>query len=712
MAHLHPVYDTDPHFSIDSTTRGITYESKEKLVIVQGDHNSQRYTFELPRYIDGHDMMLCDLVQVHYINIESGGRGRGTGVYKVTDMQLATDDQNTVVLSWLVSQNATKYVGSLNFVLRFACTSGSKIDYAWSTTVYSAVAIITSIDNADLVVEQYADVLEQWYMELTMAGVSSVDTIYAARDAAVEKAKTDINTAKTAAIQAVQETDPDDDFVKRVADKIPVYGGDGEDIEYPVATNIVNGTGKNSLVGNDTQNNTAISENVTSFGTGNIGGLKGYYWSAINLSAKTITLASAHTGGTPVNCEYAVGDTISIVNESKFEECSKITAINGSVITVNSFPFTTVATGAGDFSDYSIYCPAKANIGLADLGKAAWVAGSGNKGGNYCAIVAGRDNNVIGQYGVAVGRSNKVGYAGFSAGRDNTCTGQYGAVAGGSWNNLTASWSFAAGRANNLNGLYSGSFGRNNSAGVRGYYFTNSGSGNDILLYSDSACTTPANCSYAVGDVLTAGIGARSVNAVSITSFTGNKVTLSSRINLSDYSASARFIYCEQKSAVGAVAVTSYATAFGLNCKALGEDSVAAGRNCVVPSTGGVAIGVDNRAGYSSFVGGGDNQTDKEYCVLLGNGNRVTDNQSYAIGQGLKVNSTHQFVVGRYNNPVSNTAAFIVGAGTSDTNRKNAMWVTTGGNIVAGGSKLILNGNGTQVSLSADQLTKLLALIK
>jgi hypothetical protein len=256
-----------------------------------------------------------------------------------------------------------------------------------------------------------------------------------------------------------------------------------------------------------------------------------------------------------------------------------------------------------------------------------------------------------------------------------------------------------------LNGLYSGSFGRNNSAGVRGYYFTNSGSGNDILLYSDSACTTPANCSYAVGDVLTAGIGARSINKVHITSFTGNKVTLSSRIDLSDYNANQRFIYCEQKSAVGAVAVTSYATAFGLNCKALGENSVAAGRNCVVPSTGGVAIGVDNRAGYSSFVGGGDNQTDKEYCVLLGNGNRVTDNQSYAIGQGLKINYAHQFVIGRYNEQLGNSIAFVVGAGTSDTNRKNAMWLTQSGNLVLAGSKLTFNGNGSPTAFTVDDLT-------
>lgn len=186
MAHLHPIYDTDPHFSIDPTTRNITYESEDKLVIVQGDHNSQRYTFELPRYIDGHDMKLCDLVQVHYINIENGGRGRSVGVYEVNDMQTSADDENVIVLSWLVSQNATLNVGSLNFVLHFACTSGSKIDYAWNTTVYSSISIIASIDNAELIVDQYADVLEQWYMELLVAGTSSVESVYTARDSAIE----------------------------------------------------------------------------------------------------------------------------------------------------------------------------------------------------------------------------------------------------------------------------------------------------------------------------------------------------------------------------------------------------------------------------------------------------------------------------------------------------------------------------------------------
>ena len=86
MAHLHPVYDTDPHFFVDSTSRVISYSSKEKLLLVQGDHNCQRYTFEMPRYIDGHDMKLCDRVEVHYTNIDSrNGKGQSYGLYKVSE---------------------------------------------------------------------------------------------------------------------------------------------------------------------------------------------------------------------------------------------------------------------------------------------------------------------------------------------------------------------------------------------------------------------------------------------------------------------------------------------------------------------------------------------------------------------------------------------------------------------------------------------------
>ena len=56
MAHLHEVRDTDKHFVIDPTTRAITNNSG-KNVLMQGDHNSEIYTFEIPKMVEGHELL-------------------------------------------------------------------------------------------------------------------------------------------------------------------------------------------------------------------------------------------------------------------------------------------------------------------------------------------------------------------------------------------------------------------------------------------------------------------------------------------------------------------------------------------------------------------------------------------------------------------------------------------------------------------------------
>lgn len=52
---VHDIVDSDPHFVIDPLTRKIIKHT-EKSILILGDHNSERFTFELPRYIQGHDM--------------------------------------------------------------------------------------------------------------------------------------------------------------------------------------------------------------------------------------------------------------------------------------------------------------------------------------------------------------------------------------------------------------------------------------------------------------------------------------------------------------------------------------------------------------------------------------------------------------------------------------------------------------------------------
>lgn len=163
MAHTHSVIDSDNHFSIDPVTRTITNES-EKKKLIQFDHNSERFTFEIPRYVDGHDMSLCDVVRVHYINLSKTKIERNTGAYSVDDMKVVDD---IVEFSWLISRNATNLVGTLTFLVQFACSREDGIfDYEWHTDVYSKIIISAGMNNEEVIEEEYPDILEQWKNEI------------------------------------------------------------------------------------------------------------------------------------------------------------------------------------------------------------------------------------------------------------------------------------------------------------------------------------------------------------------------------------------------------------------------------------------------------------------------------------------------------------------------------------------------------------------
>lgn len=166
MAHIHNVFDSDTHFVIDPITRQLKNETSKKASVVQFDHDSERFTFELPRYIEGHDMMTCNVVQVHYLNIEAKTKKENKGLYEVYDLQISPEDENTVICSWLISQNATQFDGSISFLVRFSCVTEGEANYIWQTAPYTAITVTTGINNADHVAEKYSDIIEQWRSQL------------------------------------------------------------------------------------------------------------------------------------------------------------------------------------------------------------------------------------------------------------------------------------------------------------------------------------------------------------------------------------------------------------------------------------------------------------------------------------------------------------------------------------------------------------------
>lgn len=170
MAHEHSVFDNDKHFKIDPVTRQIENTSG-KVVLIQHDHDSERFTFEIPKTVEDHDMSKCNVVQIHYLNIEAATGMNNADIYEVDDLQVSNKfdplGDDVVVCSWLISRNATQFVGSLNFVVRFKCVEDDgTVSYEWATAIHKGIAVSDSIYNSDVISSEYADVLEKWRASL------------------------------------------------------------------------------------------------------------------------------------------------------------------------------------------------------------------------------------------------------------------------------------------------------------------------------------------------------------------------------------------------------------------------------------------------------------------------------------------------------------------------------------------------------------------
>lgn len=166
MPHSHSVYDTDAHFSINPITRAIKNETPQKVVLIQHDHNSERFTFKIPRLVDGHDMSLCNRVEIHFNNVDAKTKEDHPDVYEVDDLRVSPDDANSVLCSWLISRNATQHVGVLGFLLRFACVEAGVVTYDWHTLTHTGISVSAGMNNGEAAVAEYTEILEQWREKL------------------------------------------------------------------------------------------------------------------------------------------------------------------------------------------------------------------------------------------------------------------------------------------------------------------------------------------------------------------------------------------------------------------------------------------------------------------------------------------------------------------------------------------------------------------
>lgn len=147
MALKHNVKDADTHFVVDADTRKIIKANNNKVHLMQYDHNSEEFTFEVPLEIENHDMSQCDLIQVHYENTSVGTsssmRRTYRGVCNIEKDNITVNEEN-ITFSWLISELATTFAGTLKFQLKFICYDNEDAGvegYKWHTDVNEDIDI-------------------------------------------------------------------------------------------------------------------------------------------------------------------------------------------------------------------------------------------------------------------------------------------------------------------------------------------------------------------------------------------------------------------------------------------------------------------------------------------------------------------------------------------------------------------------------------------
>lgn len=402
---------------------------------------------------------------------------------------------------------------------------------------------------------------------------------------------------------------------------------------------------------------TAHSAGSRAYGTSSQAGYLGYYFWDINFDTKVITLStnqkqiltSRKKPTSTILAGWNIGDTISIVNNSPYPMCSKITAIDTSngTITVDSLPFTSIddplVKAPNDKAVIAIP-PVRQDSILGQEFDTTRPIGVGEVEIGFGATADGFDNIAAGPVSTAHGfRNTAIDTAAFVTGRENI--GAWGSFVGGYKNEVLGATASATGRSNivsgsnaTANGASNKAIGRNSHA--EGLYTVSAGERSHSEGYSSNQLETiPATAEEA------------------ITTFETTKFSM----------------------ALGAQSHVE-----GRDTLALKGGSHSEGRETISDGLQAHAEGYRSQAlANTSHAEGSGTKATGVASHSEGMSTEAKGKGSHAEGLGTIAAGEGQHVSGKYNKE-NTSALFIIGNGTSDSDRRNVMTVNNKGLQVYG----------------------------
>jgi hypothetical protein len=321
------------------------------------------------------------------------------------------------------------------------------------------------------------------------------------------------------------------------------------------------------------------------------------------------------------------------------------------------------------------------NWDASNLGYFSFAVGYGTKAQGDAAIAMGYETNAVGLYSTAMGWRTQATVAYSTSMGLETRANASASTAMGAYTIANGTNSTAMGRSTLSNGWSSLVIGAYNDTIVSPQTaFSNStplfviGNGTSSILRK--------NAMVVLGDAKT-GIATSTPEAqLHVAGTDGFLVTgtYGSGEAVAIAGAGSRMFFNPRKSAfrVGYVdgnnwnvdSIGDYSTAMGWNAKALGARSFSAGDNTLAQSYAAVAMGISTEARFTA-------------ATAFGRSTKAMGNSSTAMGNNTISNASSSLAVGYYNDPIvtqqtstvptATSPLFIVGNGTSDAVRTNAL---------------------------------------
>lgn len=458
----------------------------------------------------------------------------------------------------------------------------------------------------------------------------------------------------------------------------------------------------------------AESTSAVADGVSSTAGIKGYYWNTITINndgTSTITLSNEQYSSSAVkSTDWAEGDYVSIVNDTKYAFVGQITSItsedSGTTIVVNSTKMGENKYGTlelllkqlkpDDRTIFAIHRTKNSSTsvwtntprtGTVELAWGARVYGLNNLSAGTFGDVFGGNNALVGDFGFVTGRDNLGGYGNVVGGGWNESTGVHSAVIGRELKNYD-DYTLMSGYGNqvlkgNLNAVTGGqNIITNGSGNLIGGYDNDVVSGNQSLvggkenvitkgtgnilggyqnILEDSTYSVVGGNNHTVSGDQDAVFGSSNIisnrSHYNVVGGLGNKITSGARHNLETGN---------ENEITGAKSHNNAVS--GSKNSVSSSENIVGGNNNDINTTGNIVGGAINKInnGTHNIVGGKENTLfNSTYSVVGGNSHDVYGDQNAVFGSDNTIGTSsarvHYNIVGGKGNIVSASATLTSG---------------------------------------------------